>query len=116
MLVEAGRVAAARSDVVRAADKRADKLRYLRDMELRLRLIGELPGPHQALATELFRLWRAREAQWISWRLWRAMRSNQDRLLALTGMSRKKQARYCADFLWGLRAQGLTTRQTHLAS
>ena len=61
-------------------------------------------------------LWRAREAQWISWRLWRAMRSNQDRLLALTGMSRKKRARYCADFLWGLRAQGLMAKQTHPVS
>ncbi len=116
MLVEAGRATAAQGDVVRATDKRADKLRYLRDMELRLKLIGELPGRHQAFATELLGLWRAREAQWISWRLWRAMRSNQDRLLALTGMSRKKRARYCADFLWGLRAQGLMAKQTHPVS
>jgi hypothetical protein len=110
MLVEAGRADAARSDAMRAADKRADKLRYLCDMELRLKLIGELPGPHQAFANELLKLWRARKGQWISWRLWLAMRSNRDRLLALTGMSRKKQARYCADFFWGLRAQGLAGR------
>lgn len=107
MQVEAGLATAARSDAVRTADKRADKLRYLRDMELRLKLIGELPGPHQPFATELLELWRAREKQWISWRLWRAMRSNQDRLLALTGMSGKNQARYCADFFWGLRALGI---------
>jgi glycosyltransferase involved in cell wall biosynthesis len=107
MQVEAGLATAARSDAVRTADKRADKLRYLRDMELRLKLIGELPGPHQPFATELLELWRAREKQWISWRLWRAMRSNQGRLLALTGMSGKKQARYCADFFWGLRALGI---------
>jgi glycosyltransferase involved in cell wall biosynthesis len=116
MQVEAGFATAAQSDTVRTADKRADKLRYLRDMELRLKLIGELPGPHQAFATELLKLWRARETQWISWRLWHAMRRNQDRLLALTGMSRKKQSRYCADFLWGLRAQGLRVRQTHPVS
>ncbi|MEQ1582076.1 MAG: glycosyltransferase family 2 protein [Steroidobacteraceae bacterium] len=107
MQVEAGLSATTEQDAVRASDKRADKLRYLRDMALRLQLIAELPGPHQPFAAELHDLWRAREAQWISWRLWRAMRGNQDRLLALTGMSTKKKARYCADFLWGWRAQGL---------
>ena len=33
--------------------------------------------------------------------------THQDRLLALTGMSGKNQARYCADFFWGLRALGI---------
>ena len=66
MLVEAGRTVAAQPDTTPLADKRADKVRYLRDMELRLKLISELSGRHQAFATELLDLWRARELQWHS--------------------------------------------------
>jgi glycosyltransferase involved in cell wall biosynthesis len=115
MLVEADLAAAAPSRPARG-EKRAAKRRYLREMEQRIGLISELPGPHQAFASELLGLWRARETQWISWRLWRLMRRNGDRLLALTGMSAKKKARYCADFLWGLRAQGLGDGETRTDS
>jgi len=103
MLVEADRAAAVPAREM-PADKRAAKLRYLREMEERIRLVSGMPGPHQAFATELLGLWRARESQWISWRLWFLMRRHQEQLLKLTGMSKKKRARYCADFFWGLRA------------
>ena len=103
-------------DAVQPDRKRDRKLQYLRETEQRLKSLGELPGPHQPFTAELLRLWRARESQWISVALWRAMTSNQDRLLALTSMSGRKKARYCADFLWGLRAQRLNPKRAHLLS
>ena len=99
----------------RAAPKRERgyRLRYLRETEQRLAALAQLPGAHQSFLGDLHRLWHARETQWISPRLWRRMRSNKDRLLALTQMSEKRRSRYCADFFWGLRTKGLTRKAAY---
>jgi glycosyltransferase involved in cell wall biosynthesis len=89
------------------------KLRYLRETQQRLAALAKLPGRHQVFLSELLQLWSARESQWISPRLWRCMTRNKERLLALTTMSEKQRARYCADFFWGLSAKRLTRHKAY---
>ncbi len=121
MLVEAGlsgsnaQGSPDQEKAARDTRQQGSRLRYLRETEQRLGAIGRMSGRHQPFALELQRLWHARESQWLSLALWKMMTGNRERLLSLTGMSARKKARYCADFLWGLRTKRLTRKRAYAA-
>lgn len=93
--------------------ERGHRLRYLRETEQRLAALAQLTGRYQPFLVELHGLWLARESQWLSPRLWCWMTRHKDRLLALTRMSEEERARYCADFIWGVRTKRLTRRTAY---
>lgn len=127
LIAEAGLIGASAGDAaqanisdtqseVRPARERGGQLRYLKETERRLASLARLPGQHQPFAVELWHLWQARETQLLSPKLWQVISRHRERLLVLTGLSARKQARYCNDFLWGLRLKRLLRKRGYLSA
>jgi len=93
---------AAHSTAKRRSGASNAKLDYFRQTRERLASLARLPGRHQAFIATLHRLWSARAEQWICPSLTWFMMRHRRRLLAMTGMSEKKQKRYCRRLFWGL--------------
>lgn len=91
----------------RMADERprGHMLRFLSETLVRLESIRALPGAHRELATQMCRLWRARERQWFSPRLGWLLVRNRERLFRISRTRKRTLHRQLKQYFYGLRLQ-----------